>query len=267
MAPRGRVVAWRVPETSISFERAADYYDETRGYPDGLAPTIASEIAVAGRCKGDELLLEIGVGTGRVALPVAEHVRRVVGVDLAESMLRKLVAKRANRSVDAVRADLLQLPFADDHFDVALSLHVLHLVADWQAALRELARVMSPHGLYVQASDGRRLRVLWDEVNARLPTLQLDLGATHMPTDFPILGGFAAAGPERRLHYTQMTHVPTVLDQLRRRVWSATWTMSDRALGELVTTFEQVVQERYGCIPHALEDTRTFTVRVYRPDR
>ena len=103
--------------SSIAFDRAADYYDETRGYPEGIARRVAGEIAIAGELSGDEQLLEIGVGTGRMALPLSRHVGRIVGVDLATPMLQRLIDKRSDERLEVLRADITRLPFPDDCFD------------------------------------------------------------------------------------------------------------------------------------------------------
>src|SRR6187397_941999 len=76
---------------SIAFDDAAGYYDETKALsPDALGATIdmlANEFGDAGR------VLEVGVGTGLLALPLAARGLRVDGVDLSAPMLDRAVAK------------------------------------------------------------------------------------------------------------------------------------------------------------------------------
>lgn len=250
--------------SSIAFDRAADYYDETRGYPEGIARRVAGEIAIAGELSGDEQLLEIGVGTGRMALPLSRHVARVVGVDLAMPMLRRLVHKRRGEPVVVLRGDVEQLPFPDDFFDRALSMHIFHLVSDWRAAVAELARVLRPGALLLEASDGYHLRPVWDEVNRRLPWNRSKQTARRMPPDFPAHAGFESAGPDYHFEYVRPTHLPTVLERLRTRVWSSSWSLSDERLAELVATFEEVAIGEYGSVDGTVDDPRQFTVRRYR---
>src|SRR5207247_3699183 len=88
---RGEAGAGVVSGGSTSFDRAAAYYDETRGLTDEAVrdqmSLLASELHGRGRT------LEIGVGTGQVALPLAAVGIRIVGLDLSEPMLRVLVEK------------------------------------------------------------------------------------------------------------------------------------------------------------------------------
>ena len=76
---------------STSFDRAAAYYDETRGLTDDAVREQTS--LLAGELHGRGATLEIGVGTGQVALPLADVGIPIVGVDISEPMLRVLLEK------------------------------------------------------------------------------------------------------------------------------------------------------------------------------
>lgn len=132
---------------SVAFDRAASYYDETRGLsPEGVARTTAT---LAGALGDDGPILEIGVGTGQVALPLREAGRAIVGIDLSRPMLDVLRAKDAARRVPVVEGDATALPFRDDAFTAAYLRWVLHLIADWTAAVAEVARVVRAGGRFV----------------------------------------------------------------------------------------------------------------------
>ena len=129
--------------TSLVFDRIADRYDETRGGPErGERFAAALEPLFAGRGRA----LEIGVGTGVIAHPLARRGRDVVGVDLSRAMLQ---AARARLGGRVAVADALQLPFGDASIGDAYSVWVLHLVSDVAAVLREVARVLRPGGRYL----------------------------------------------------------------------------------------------------------------------
>jgi ubiquinone/menaquinone biosynthesis C-methylase UbiE len=128
---------------SVSFDRAANYYDQTRSLPDDLmdqlVELLVAQLPEKGRC------LEIGIGTGRIALPLMERGVDLVGIDISSEMLRKLVAKAGQMKI--ALADATRLPFRDATFSSAIASHVLHLVPDWRAALGELVRVVAPGGV------------------------------------------------------------------------------------------------------------------------
>jgi len=83
-------------------------------------------------------VLEVGVGTGRYAVPLQKSGIRVVGVDISRKMVEFGLAKGLR---DVVFADAARLPFASGSFDVGTTNHVLHLIPDWRDVLKEIARV------------------------------------------------------------------------------------------------------------------------------
>lgn len=120
----------------ISFDSAAEIYDETRGPPKQvmkqLVKTLASEL------HGYKAVLDVGVGTGRFAKPLQDSGLDIVGVDIA----KKMINKAAERGVcHLLRGDACLLPFRDNSFDVSVCIHLLHLISEWKTALQEICRV------------------------------------------------------------------------------------------------------------------------------
>ena len=66
-------------------------------------------------------LLELGCGTGRIAIPLAKAGARVVGIDRSEAMLlraqRRITRGKLRRRVNLVRGDIRHLPFPKASFD------------------------------------------------------------------------------------------------------------------------------------------------------
>jgi SAM-dependent methyltransferase len=91
----------------------------------------------------------LDAGSGPIQYPeYLEYSRgftKRVCVDLSQRALDEARRKLGDRG-DYVRASLLDLPFPDDHFDAAVSLHTIyHIESDRQAAaVRELLRVAKP---------------------------------------------------------------------------------------------------------------------------
>jgi SAM-dependent methyltransferase len=132
-------------DDSVAFDRAAGYYDATRGLSD---EGVVRQTELLAEELGDRgLVLEVGVGTGQVALPLRAAGIRLVGMDLSSPMLAKLLEKAAGRSpVPLVRADATQMPFRDGAFGAAYLRWVLHLIPGWEVALAETVRVVEPGG-------------------------------------------------------------------------------------------------------------------------
>jgi SAM-dependent methyltransferase len=99
-------------------------------------------------------VLELGCGTGRVAIPVARTGVPVVGIDRSEPMLayarRRARRLPASQRPDLVLGDIRSLPFEDGVFSAAMApygiLQSLTRETDLKATLAELARVLRPGG-------------------------------------------------------------------------------------------------------------------------
>jgi SAM-dependent methyltransferase len=139
---------------SVNFDRAAEFYDATRALPadsmDELGGQLAAELA------GRQPCLEIGVGTGRIALPLHARGIRLAGLDISAAMLSRLAANAGGHSpLPLLRADATRQPLAAGSFGAVLAVHVLHLIQDWRVAVDEALRVLRPGGVLIAALPGR----------------------------------------------------------------------------------------------------------------
>jgi SAM-dependent methyltransferase len=135
---------------SVNFDRAAGYYDATRGLPPEVADRVAARIEAAAR--PGARFLEVGVGTGRIALPLQRRGCWVAGIDLSAAMMGAYRDKAAAAGLPAprlLRGDVTRLPLTDASVDAVVEVHVLHLVPDWRRALGEIRRVLAPGGMVV----------------------------------------------------------------------------------------------------------------------
>ncbi len=110
------------------------------------------EMLKAAQLRGDEQVLDAGCGTGHTALTFAPHVAQVTAVDFSVNMLQQgelLATERGLTNLEFQRADVEQLPFADQTFDLVVSRYSAHHWPHPQRALREFARVLRPGGRLV----------------------------------------------------------------------------------------------------------------------
>jgi SAM-dependent methyltransferase len=93
-------------------------------------------------------VLDAGCGTGILAVHVADHVGRVVGMDISPGMLAVAATRRAEArktNVEFVRGDLEAIPFGNGSFDCAISSAALYNTR-LEVSLPELRRVVRPGG-------------------------------------------------------------------------------------------------------------------------
>jgi len=92
--------------------------------------------------------LDVGCGTGFLALELAARGHQVVGVDFASAMIEEARRKAAARglSVRFEEADAEQLPFAPRRFHLVISRHLLWTLPHPEVAIDEWIRVLRPGG-------------------------------------------------------------------------------------------------------------------------
>jgi SAM-dependent methyltransferase len=130
--------------TLVDFSGNASVYD--RRHAAVLAEEAARRLVVASAILPGHRVLDIGAGTGRVAIPFAERGCDVVALDPSTAMLDRLRAKARELPIRCLAAEGARLPFPAGHFDVVVIARVLYLAADWRTILHEARRVLSADG-------------------------------------------------------------------------------------------------------------------------
>ena len=92
--------------------------------------------------------LDLCCGTGDMARALRKQAPKgtIVGVDFSRGMLKRGQAKFHEHHIAAVEGDALRLPFPDQTFDVVVSAFGFRNLANYDAGLREIHRVLRPGG-------------------------------------------------------------------------------------------------------------------------
>lgn len=247
---------------SVSFDPVADRYDETRVIPPYAMPVIARGLLHLGEISPGGMLLEIGIGTGRISLPLLAEGANVTGVDISPRMVERLHAK-----YDAMRAaeplhrwgtlttqitDITALPLPGETFDAAVAVHVLHLVPDWRRALDEVLRVLKPGGAFLLGQEQRES----DDVNNRVQNQWIAIGqelgysATYPGAGYStILSEARGRGlrvDEHPLTAWEVQASPRdVLRWIGERTWSRTWAVPDDIFAESIRRLTAWAEREY----------------------
>lgn len=252
-------------KASTSFDRAADFYDATRGYPDVVQHQVGAALIAALGANSLSHLLEIGVGTGRIARSIVCRGIPLTGIDISARMLDKLRghldAEYPHWAAQArfLQADAMALPFEDDEFDGALCVHVLHLVQSWQVALAELARVVRPGGIIVRGWDtwsDERANTDIHEIDAFIRATVTDLGAQWASSQsLDIVGGAldqyltnlgAQVTTSAAVQWTRPEAPSQRVDWFVQRIGSSTWQLPDALHAEASRLVQAWASDRFG---------------------
>ncbi len=116
--------------------------------------SLRAQIIALGRLNRNDQVLDIGAGTGLLALAAAPRARHVCALDVSPAMCRHLEDKLARlliANVDVVLGMANDLPLDDESVDVVLSNYCFHHLSDAgkRQALDEVRRVLRPGGRLV----------------------------------------------------------------------------------------------------------------------
>jgi SAM-dependent methyltransferase len=127
-------------------ERIAGIYDDWyAGYDQAIITTLA-ELARGGRA------LELGIGTGRIALPLQRLGVEVHGVDASEAMVAKLRAKPGGESLPVTIGDFADVPVEGEYSLIYVLFNTFFALLTQEEQVRcfqNVARHLSPDGVFV----------------------------------------------------------------------------------------------------------------------
>ncbi|MEO8476186.1 MAG: class I SAM-dependent methyltransferase [Actinomycetota bacterium] len=234
---------------SLTFDRAAEYYDRTRGFTEEghrrSIELLTAELRDRGR------VLEIGVGTGQIALSLQAHGIDVLGVDLSMPMMEEAVSKPGGERLGLVQGDATRLPFADGSVGAAYFRWVFHLIPRWQTATTELARVVRQGGVIIASQggySGPRLEV--QEHFAARAGVPTDPVGLHWGDWAGLDAAMEGVGAHGRALPTfldiERDGLPLFLDALERGLYSWTWTLPAEARHEAADETRAWAMARFG---------------------
>ena len=238
-------------DASTYGERFADVYDEWYGDVSDAAATVAvlAELAEGGS------VLELGVGTGRLALPLAARGLDVHGVDASPAMVERLRAKPGGGAVHVTLGD-----FADVDVDVpggfALAfvafntLFNLTTAEAQQRCFTNVAGRLRPGGAFV-------LEAFVPDADAApagggLTTRSISADAVELQATLADVGGQTISGSTISITSSGITLRP----------WHIRWATPSQ-LDEMAAAAGLVLADRWGGwerVEHSPEDRRHVTV-------
>lgn len=89
----------------------------------------------------EEMILDVGCGTGVFTRDILERGTRIVGLDISFPMLQQAAKKASEQPFAAIAGDMTSLPFSDGSFDKVYSMTAIEFVPDAIKAVDELNRV------------------------------------------------------------------------------------------------------------------------------
>ncbi|UCG90409.1 MAG: class I SAM-dependent methyltransferase [Candidatus Heimdallarchaeota archaeon] len=133
------------------FDWASSFYDYSRAIPEKLMIKTIETLLKKVKIHSDSKILEIGVGTGRVAIPLSRKLKKdTIGMDISEKMLQNCRKKTISTDyLQLIVADGLFLPFSQNQFDIVLTCHVLHLLPNVFQFIEKMVPILVQQGYFI----------------------------------------------------------------------------------------------------------------------
>jgi ubiquinone/menaquinone biosynthesis C-methylase UbiE len=260
--------------TNVSFDHAADTYDATRALPDDIQRALTDALLTELVAAGAERVLEVGVGTGRIARPLAARGVRVCGVDIAPRMMARLREQLGPEHLapDLLLGDATRLPLSDSAFPAAIMVHVLHLVSSPKDALTELRRVVGDGGVFLHPITDYPGDNPYTATYEKRRELLRELGiATRKRPDreelHALLKGLGASlRVESFAEETEESTPASWLGRTRDRVDSWSWEVPEAVFPEFITLYEQWNLDHFGDLDRVIVQKAVHQVEVWTFD-
>jgi SAM-dependent methyltransferase len=158
----------------VDFSANAPFYDRRHGAV--LLQDLARQLADCGELHPGSLVLDVGAGTGRVAIAFANLGYRTTALDPALQMLHRIRVKAPESPVRLVAGEGGRLPFAGKRFDAVILARILYLMADWEVVLQSVSDALKPGGCIFHEWGNGQADEVWVRVREKLRSLFRDAG-------------------------------------------------------------------------------------------
>jgi ubiquinone/menaquinone biosynthesis C-methylase UbiE len=257
---------------SVSFDRIAAEYDQSRSVPQDLLDGLAEALKTHLDIRASSRLLDIGIGTGRLAGPLQKQLGTyTAGVDLSLSMLG--IARRFP-ALNLIFGDAQSLPVKSSSFDFTMSVHVLHLISGWRTVVSEIHRALREDGLMIFADvhvehDFLRLRSTYNDIiTARLgQKKRLGTENTDEIEAFARSVGFQRLPSSVRV--TVKTRVPLLrsYNSIRDRCFSSSWDVPDHIHSEAMQILDKKIADEGISMSSEAEVDANANAELFRKTR
>lgn len=246
-------------DASTYGERFADVYDAWYGDVTDTEACVAAvaELAREAAAGRRPRVLELGVGTGRIALPLAAAGIDVTGVDASPAMLDALGAKPGGDSVTTVLGDMADPPLVGhERFDVVLVAYntLFNLVGDGEqeSCLERAAGLLTSGGAVV--------------VEAFVPdpgATSGDAVSTRQVTADRVVLSVSRTDADRRLAIGQ--YIDITEDGIKLRPWQVRWSTPEELDATAASAGLRLAERWADWDRSPFTDDATAHVSIYRP--
>lgn len=250
--------------------RLAYAYDRFRALPPEALGQIATAIAQALPEEG--AVLELGAGTGRLALPLIARGLWYIGLEADPVRLQVFQEKvrGVTRRVRLLQAEAVRIPLEGEEVHGVLAVDLWHRLPDWPRALAEALRVLRPGGVLLEGWEGAEgeedwaLQERWRAL-ARAEGYPLERGRRRRRLE-EVEGALRRLGLEPRTQEVARwpeTHpLRERLEALEARVYSFTHLLPEEVHRRVMERLWAWAEAEWGSLDRPIPLVRSFALRT-----
>lgn len=265
---------------AINYDQAVGFYDETRGYRDGVVVRYRDALLAYTGGDPSARILELGIGSGLIAQPFLRTAQAYYGIDLSLGMMRLIRGKLDDdRRPRLAQADCAKLPFAAASFDLVHAVRVFHHLAHWRDCIDEARRLLRARGALVIVENLPPAEVdpppwavvqeKWDEILRRLGVggdgIQHGIWLTDEAMSKYIESAGASAETAELLRYREKPVSPRIM--VERRVagmFSSDWRLPKSTRREAARRLVDWLERECEAPDELVEREMTFRALIAR---
>ncbi len=249
--------------------RLAYAYDRFRSLPPEALGQIAT--AMAQVLPEEGVVLELGAGTGRLALPLIARGLWYIGLEADPHKLKLLQEKvrGVTRKVRLLQAEPVRIPLEAEEVHGVLAVDLWHRLPDWPRALAEALRVLKPGGVLLEGWEGVEGEEDW--------ALQEKWRALAQEEGYPVERGVRqrrllevekalkrlGLKPEARevARWSETHPLRECLEALEARVYSFTELLPEEVHRRVMGRLWAWAEAEWGSLDRPIPRVRSFTLR------
>jgi len=241
-----------------------DLYDETRVFNVGCFNLALDFLVKRFPPQTFNRVLEPGIGTGRIAIPLAERGYRIIGVDISGKMLG-LLKKQMNQlkrplPLSFQIANVTELPFRTATFDAAVVVHLFYFIREWKKAVQEILRAVKNDGpvILMHTGTGTEIPFLnqrYKDLCANQGCLIPDVGvkSTSEVVDYCSSLSYHAEWIRDRWKWASHIRLDKALYYLKSRAYSFTIVASNHVHTNAIERLESELQHQFDSLRTEVE--------------
>ncbi|MCC6891868.1 MAG: hypothetical protein IT321_03535 [Anaerolineae bacterium] len=147
-----------------------------------------------------------------------------------------------------------------------VAVHVFHLIPNWQGVITELARVLKPNApvIHCWSESDDEFKLLWEAWRSAVPSNEAaDVGLRWNRNEGVLEEIGWRTGETETHHYIYGRSPAGFVQQLEKRIWSATWRASEDSLARGVEAVKAVVKQNYSNPENDIVINERFIAKAY----